>query len=291
MLIQNIFYVVPMQKDSKKEVVEFGLPYESGIPCEEIFLPYVAHLLELGADINSQSNAGKTALFRAAEYGHAKLIRLLLSKGADPYIPARSGLYPIHAAAEGGLIKAVKEFEAQGVSLSLATSTGWTPAHCAAVNGNISLLKYLCKRGVNLQKKNKQGITPFVAAASSSDPTGVLKKTTKYLSRIFKLKPQPDEFFLHENQAGNCQALSSNWETLLSFLRGTHQRKEIIPWIVELYLVKLYQEQIDSLRKMSTSHWEQVVRILVEFRNVDTREVFSILYRLCSCFRTHKVCS
>ncbi len=46
----------------------------------------VKSLLDQGADVNAKFRYGATALFKAAERGHAEVVRLLLERGADPTI-------------------------------------------------------------------------------------------------------------------------------------------------------------------------------------------------------------
>jgi len=41
-------------------------------------------LLEMGADVNAQNKHGGNALARAAHFGHADLVKVLLKAGADP---------------------------------------------------------------------------------------------------------------------------------------------------------------------------------------------------------------
>src|ERR1700752_420748 len=46
-------------------------------------LATVTSLLDNGADVNAKFRYGATALFKAAERGHADIVKLLLARGAD----------------------------------------------------------------------------------------------------------------------------------------------------------------------------------------------------------------
>jgi len=51
----------------------------------------VEFLINSGADIDAQDNAGETALFKAASFNSKNMVRLLIDRGADPGIEAFGG--------------------------------------------------------------------------------------------------------------------------------------------------------------------------------------------------------
>ena len=59
-------------------------------------------LLDGGAQVDSRSRSGETALMMAAGYGYTPLVELLLERGANPRAQAADG-YNVLAAAMGGV--------------------------------------------------------------------------------------------------------------------------------------------------------------------------------------------
>lgn len=59
----------------------------------------VRRLLDEGADVNAQGNAGQTALHQAVTRGHQEVVRVLLDRGADVGIEDDSGETPYHVVA------------------------------------------------------------------------------------------------------------------------------------------------------------------------------------------------
>ena len=70
-------------------------------------LARVQELLDEGANVDSRClNTEKTALHSAAEFGHAKVVKLLLQRGADLGATDRDGKTPLHLAGDTGQIGA-----------------------------------------------------------------------------------------------------------------------------------------------------------------------------------------
>ena len=58
-------------------------------------------------DLNWQDKQGKTPIFYAAEYGHAKLVQLYLDRGADPLVENNNGWTVLHAAVNADKLECV----------------------------------------------------------------------------------------------------------------------------------------------------------------------------------------
>ena len=58
-------------------------------------LSHNCFLLDRGVDINVQNSFGRTALFKAAGYGQAATVKLLISRGAELFLKVRAILFDL----------------------------------------------------------------------------------------------------------------------------------------------------------------------------------------------------
>jgi len=141
---------------------------------------------------------GRTALYKAAEKGHHRIVKLLAEHGADPDIADLEENAPIHIAARSGhkyatlrLIKAgadvnkpnvvgktamhllsddtddnvIDELRKKGADINASDKEGWTPLYTAAYYGKIKLCDRLLKRGADVNQQELKGWSPLHAAA------------------------------------------------------------------------------------------------------------------------------
>lgn len=113
--------------------------------------------------------SGATAVYVAAEHGHAELIRILVEEyGGDARAPANNGVTPLHIAAEGGHVEVIKTLVQLGADVSLPINGGWTPLHIAAENGHADAVTALVTFGnADLFSTMDNGATPFFLAAEN----------------------------------------------------------------------------------------------------------------------------
>lgn len=76
-------------------------------------------LIEQGADPNSTSNTGRTALHRAAKQGHAQVVECLVELGADVNKTEEQGLTPFNRAAKRGHVEVGKALIRAGADINL----------------------------------------------------------------------------------------------------------------------------------------------------------------------------
>ena len=91
----------------------------------------VQHVLDRGADVNEQSNKGKTALMFAASEGHTDVARLLLEQGAN---------------------------------VNIADNYGTTALIVAATSGHHEVVALLLENGANPEVRDQNGSAPLVNA-------------------------------------------------------------------------------------------------------------------------------
>ncbi|OIV99365.1 hypothetical protein TanjilG_17175 [Lupinus angustifolius] len=100
-----------------------------------------------------QNQAGETALYVAAEYGHVDMVRELIQYYdlADAGIKARNGFDALHIAAKQGHFDVLKILMNAHPELSMTVDPSNTTAlHTAATQGHIEIVKFLLEAGSSL---------------------------------------------------------------------------------------------------------------------------------------------
>ena len=80
-------------------------------------------LIKSGADINATTKHGFTALLYAAKIGHHSVIQLLVTEGADVNVKDRTGMTPLMYLARNGYIKIVTNLISEDLDEKLTSST------------------------------------------------------------------------------------------------------------------------------------------------------------------------
>ena len=158
-------------------------------------------LLALGAPINEVVIEGHTALHNAIDYGHSKIVKLLLDsganiecklfiakstplnnavmrgnteiiqllidKGADLETVSIANMRPIHFAIILGKIGAVQQLVKAGAKTSTFTAEGFDSLHLAIQHNKFNIIKFLVQSGVNVNvRDSQQNVTPLLYAIS-----------------------------------------------------------------------------------------------------------------------------
>jgi ankyrin repeat protein len=100
--------------------------------------------------IDTQDEAGLTALNLAARAGHSSIIKMLLAKGADPNIPSRDGVPPLMAAMEAGKSLAALALVKGGASPDAHNADYVYAIHLAAFSGDLDVVKALAEAKADL---------------------------------------------------------------------------------------------------------------------------------------------
>tara|TARA_Y100001954_G_scaffold226335_1_gene268045 strand:- start:3111 stop:6092 length:2982 start_codon:yes stop_codon:yes gene_type:complete len=142
--------------------------------------------INLGADVNSVGEDGKTAIMFAIEKKDFELIKFLVKKGADLSLKSSAGrnVLDFAANARNSRIKGfildqllinlkkfssinhfnsakIKTLAEMGTSLKYLNNDGDTLLISAIKNEDQSLFIFLMKKGANILQKNKKGLTVF----------------------------------------------------------------------------------------------------------------------------------
>ncbi|XP_067650360.1 ankyrin repeat domain-containing protein 50-like [Haliotis asinina] len=109
----------------------------------------VQHVLSLEqVDINSRGKHGRTALMRAAFYGHRKVVDLLVSKGGLTNLVDAEGHSMLHLASLGGRLEMVKYILSQNMAdINARDEEGDTAAMVAKRKGKLDVYNFLVSKG------------------------------------------------------------------------------------------------------------------------------------------------
>ena len=128
-------------------------------------------LLESGANVDERSSAGCTAIYAAAQHGHARLVRLLLGWKASPHDPDRQGVTPLMAAARHtstGHVAAIHALLEADVALDARDQFGNTALIHAVSSGSCDgVIKALLEGGAEINAQNAAGDTAWTAGAAN----------------------------------------------------------------------------------------------------------------------------
>ncbi|KXH59629.1 hypothetical protein CSAL01_04180 [Colletotrichum salicis] len=138
-------------------------------------------------------NAGYSPLSKAAAYGNADIVELLLQKDksilefSEAEAEANSGWTPLHIAVSGASDKATRIMQIllkYGAKLSIVDDDGWTPLMPATVAGNDEILRMLLRQesnrqGSQLETRDRNGMTPLMKAATDGYWAGSREDNTE----------------------------------------------------------------------------------------------------------------
>ena len=117
--------------------------------------------------VNVAGSLGYTALHRAAEGGHVKVIRELIARGVSANVQANHGCTPLHLAAAAGKLEAVHELLRLGgkASMTMVAGTYGTPLHQAALGGHKKVMSVLLDKGCPINVVSSRGRSILHSAA------------------------------------------------------------------------------------------------------------------------------
>lgn len=114
---------------------------------------------------------GSTALFMAADNGHADLVKMLIRSGAN--VDAKRtdvGATALIVAIQGGHGEVVEELLVAGADVNAAMTDGSSPVFMAAQQGHDKLLRLLIAKGADVNAaKTPSGATALMVAVQNDD--------------------------------------------------------------------------------------------------------------------------
>lgn len=130
-------------------------------------LATVKTLLDGGADINTRSQLGTTALFRALEKRHTEVADTLVAHPRlDLNAQSTDGWTVLIYYVTTNREEVVQRLLERGADPNVSDVDGDTALHRAAQYGNLRIMEMLLARGANANAKNKLGGTALMWAAA-----------------------------------------------------------------------------------------------------------------------------
>ncbi len=123
-------------------------------------------LLDLGMDVNTRDDRGRTALHCATAFNHVLIVELLLTRGANTAAQAAWVPPPLCLAAQKGYMDIAGFLLLEGADVNIRDlSMGNTPLYHAAYFGQAVMICFLLDHGAEIRVTNARGYTPLHAAA------------------------------------------------------------------------------------------------------------------------------
>ncbi|MBM4027762.1 MAG: ankyrin repeat domain-containing protein [Planctomycetes bacterium] len=126
----------------------------------------VRSLIKGGADVNSRTWEGVTALHEAARGAHQEIVELLIIKGADVNAKTKSGHTPLHDATNRDIAELLLT---RGADVNSRANQGSTPLYDACRAGDEGLVNLLITHGADVNIGTEDGTTPLYEAAVGGD--------------------------------------------------------------------------------------------------------------------------
>lgn len=124
-------------------------------------------LLEAGAEVDTRSHEGVTALHNACLKGYFDVVKVLFEYNAK-MLPDNSGTLPIHLSAYTDNLDILKMLISKGADVNAKANDGWTPVHSATHEVQNEFLEYLLKHGADVDAKDEHGKTALHIAAENN---------------------------------------------------------------------------------------------------------------------------
>ena len=109
----------------------------------------------------SADTAENRLLHRAARFGHAEVIKVLVSKGADVGMTNKFGMTALHHGAVHGGADVIQSLLDCGASPNQPDDAGRLPLHWTATKGHVEGAKVLIAGGAKPTGGDKEGFTPL----------------------------------------------------------------------------------------------------------------------------------
>ena len=156
----------------------------------------VTLLINAGADVNSRTVHGETALARAAYFGHEKCVKALIEAGANVNARNKRKETPLICALKKSRFRCVEELLQAGADVNITTSNGDTALVIGITKRSSKYEKLLIQAGadVNIPYKDEQTLLADACVSGDADRVHFLLKHGAFVNIQYKsgIKPLSD---------------------------------------------------------------------------------------------------
>jgi ankyrin repeat protein len=124
-------------------------------------------LLDNGADINTMTSRGHSALTMAAALGDDGMVELLLKRGAPVRGLAMGGTWPLFSAVSENHVLCAHLLIAANADVNELTDDKFALLHIATTKGYAAVTELLCVSGADMEIGNRNGTTPLMKACQN----------------------------------------------------------------------------------------------------------------------------
>ncbi len=129
----------------------------------------VFELLEKGADVNTKTEEGVSALMYAAQGGHLQTVKILVANGADINSVPYSKETALLAAVKNNYEKIVEYLLFKGADPLISNNNGNQAIHYAVLYGYFVITDMLLYYNADIEAKTNDNVTPLMIAAFYQD--------------------------------------------------------------------------------------------------------------------------
>jgi len=125
-------------------------------------LDNILAFLDRGADVNTKSDDGYTALMLAAGWGRSDLVKLLLDRGSDVNAENSQGMTALMNCSLWGHKEVVSLLLDRGADIHAQSKEGWTAIRLASSKKHHEIVKFLRNHGArDVQTRPLSDISPY----------------------------------------------------------------------------------------------------------------------------------
>ena len=132
--------------------------------CEYGHTRVVSLLIDMEADMEMRDKNGETAMHYCTSNGHLDVVKIMVKRGGNIEAKNYNGYNPLMMAADFNHLEIVRYLLFNGADLDARNHRGCSALVYAADNGNLDVAEYLIKQGSDIEVRSNIGFTPLIYA-------------------------------------------------------------------------------------------------------------------------------